>query len=220
MSIEGKTLAEGTDYTASFSPATVQEVGEYTLTITGKGSYTGTKIVTFEVRRTLYGSGTADDPYLIGSDIDWKTFANWINNENTTYRNKYYKLTADINVTTTVGTSEDNSFRGTFDGDGHTMTLDLTSEGDYWAPFRYGYNGVTLKRIHVAGTINTSHRYAAGLVGYQKYDLNIINCWNSVTINSSTNENYPDHGGFIGYVYGTTNLTNCRFDGKLLGPDS
>ena len=217
---EGKVLTEGTDYTASFSPATVQEVGEYTLTITGKGSYTGTKIVTFEVRRTLYGSGTAADPYLIGSDIDWKTFANWINNENTTYRNKYYKLTADINVTTTVGTSEDNSFRGTFDGDGHTMTLDLTSEGDYWAPFRYGYNGVTLKRIHVAGTINTSHRYAAGLVGYQKYDLNIINCWNSVTINSSTNENYPDHGGFIGYVYGTTNLTNCRFDGKLLGPDS
>ena len=217
---EGKVLTEGTDYTASFSPATVQEVGEYTLTITGKGSYTGTKIVTFEVRRTLYGSGTADDPYQIGSDIDWETFANWINNENTTYRNKYYKLTADINVTTTVGTSEDNSFRGTFDGDGHTMTLDLTSEGDYWAPFRYGYNGVTLKRIHVAGTINTNHRYAAGLVGYQKYDLNIINCWNSVTINSSTNNNYTYHGGFIGYVYGTTNLTNCRFDGKLLGPDS
>lgn len=217
---EGKVLTEGTDYTASFSPATVQEVGEYTLTITGKGSYTGTKVVTFEVRRTLYGSGTADDPYQIGSDIDWETFANWINNENTTYRNKYYKLTADINVTTTVGTSEDNSFRGTFDGDGHTMTLDLTSEGDYWAPFRYGYNGVTLKRIHVAGTINTSHKYAAGLVGYQKYNLDIINCWNSVTINSSTNDNYPDHGGFIGYVYGTTNLTNCRFDGKLLGPDS
>ena len=218
---EGKVLTEGTDYTASFSPATVQEVGEYTLTITGKGSYTGTKIVTFEVRRTLYGSGTADDPYQIGSDIDWKTFANWINNENTTYRNKYYKLTADINVTTTVGTSEDNSFRGTFDGDGHTMTLDLTSEGDYCAPFRYCYNGVTLKRIHVAGTINTSHKYTASLVGYQKYStLNIINCWSSVTINSSTNDNYPDHGGFIGYVYGTTNLTNCRFDGKLLGPDT
>ena len=126
---EGKVLTEGTDYTASFSPATVQEVGEYTLTITGKGSYTGTKIVTFEVRRTLYGSGTAADPYLIGSDIDWKTFANWINNENTTYRNKYYKLTADINVTSTVGTSINNYFGGTFDGDGHTITLDLTYTG-------------------------------------------------------------------------------------------
>ncbi len=218
----GNTLTKGTDYTATISPATVQDPGEYTLTITGKGSYTGTKVVTFEVRRILEGSGTAADPYLIGSDTDWETFVGWINNENSTYRAKYYKLTADINVTSTAGTSQDVSFRGTFDGDGHTMTLNLTSDGDYCAPFRYCYNTtVTIKRLHVTGTINTSHRYAAGLVGYQYYGtLNIINCWSSVTINSSTENDYADHAGFVGYTYANINITNSRFDGKLLGASS
>lgn len=218
----GNTLTKGTDYTATISPSPVQEVGEYTLTITGTGSYSGTKVVTFEVRRILQGSGTADDPYLISSDIDWNTFVNWINNENSTYRNKYYKLTADINVTSTVGTSDDNSFRGTFDGDGHTMTLDLTSDGDYFAPFRYCYNTtVTFKRLHIAGTINSNHKYVGSLVGYQHYGtLNIINCWSSVTINSSKADDYTGIGGFVGYTYANVNITNCRFDGKLLGASS
>jgi len=215
------TLTQGTDYTATISPSTVQEVGEYTLTITGKGTYTGTKVVSFEVRRVLSGSGTATDPYLIGSVTDWETFVGWINNENSTYRSKYYKLTADINVTSTVGTSDNNSFRGTFDGDGHTITLNLTSDGDYCAPFRYCRSNATFKRIHIAGTINTSHKYAAGLVGSQNNStLNITNCWSSVTINSSTNNSDTSHGGFVGYAYGNTYITNCRFDGKLLGSDS
>ena len=218
----GNTLTKGTDYTATISPATVQEVGEYTLTITGKGSYTGTKVVTFEVRRILEGSGTAADPYLIGSDLDWGIFVNWINNENNQYASKYYKLTADITVTSMVGTSDQIAFKGTFDGDGHTMTLNLTSDGDYCAPFRYCYNAtVTIKRLHVTGTINTSHKYAAGLVGRQNYGtLNLINCWSSVTINSSSDGNYTYNGGFVGYTYANNNITNCRFDGKLLGASS
>ena len=219
----GNTLTKGTDFTETFSPAPVQETGTYTLTITGKGSYTGTKVVTFEVHKILAGSGTAADPYLIGSDMDWGTFVNWINNENSTYANKYYKLTADINVTSTVGTgsSSDKSFRGTFDGDGHTMTLNLTSDGDFYAPFRYCYNTVTFKRLHIAGTINSNHNYVGSLVGYQyNSTLNIINCWSSVTINSSKEGDYTYIGGFVGHAYGTVNITNCRFDGKLLGASS
>ena len=55
---EGKVLTEGTDYTASFSPATVQEVGEYTLTITGKGSYTGSQTVSVRVLTFDKSDGT------------------------------------------------------------------------------------------------------------------------------------------------------------------
>ena len=41
------TLAEGTDYTSATSPATVQELGDYTLNVTGLGDYTGTKTIHF-----------------------------------------------------------------------------------------------------------------------------------------------------------------------------
>jgi len=43
------TLAEGTDYTYATSPATVQEMGDYTLTVTGQGDCTGAKIIQFAV---------------------------------------------------------------------------------------------------------------------------------------------------------------------------
>ena len=43
------TLTEGTDYTYTFSPTTVQAMGDYTITITGAGSYTGTKTIPFHV---------------------------------------------------------------------------------------------------------------------------------------------------------------------------
>lgn len=79
---------------------------------------------------TLSGSGTAADPYLIGSDADWETFVSYINDKGGQYRYSYYKLTADIKVTSMAGKSDDNyTFKGTFDGDGHTMTLRLTSDG-------------------------------------------------------------------------------------------
>lgn len=37
---------------------------------------------------TLSGSGTAADPYLIGSDADWETFVSYINDKGGSYRYK------------------------------------------------------------------------------------------------------------------------------------
>ena len=173
---------------------------------------------------TLSGSGTATDPYLIGSDADWKIFVSYINDKGGQYRYSYYKLTADIKVTSMAGKSDDNyTFKGTFDGDGHTMTLRLTSDGSaYCAPFRY-VGGSTFKRLHVAGTITSSVRYTAGLVAYQNSynsNLNIINCWSSVDIVCSVKNNYAYCAGFVGYNYGNINIDNCRFDGSLQGADT
>jgi len=49
VTYNGTTLAEGTDYTVSTSPATVQEMDDYTLTVTGQGDCTGTKTIQFAV---------------------------------------------------------------------------------------------------------------------------------------------------------------------------
>ena len=46
---DGTALTEGTDYTVSCDPATVQAKGDYTLTFTGMGDYSGTHTVIFTV---------------------------------------------------------------------------------------------------------------------------------------------------------------------------
>lgn len=134
---------------------------------------------------TLSGSGTAADPYLIGSDADWETFVSYINDKGGQYRYSYYKLTADIKVTSMVGKNDDtNAFKGIFDGNGHTMTLNLTTDGssNFFAPFRY-VGGSTFKRLHIAGKITSNSYYVASLVGHHRWStLNIYNCWSSVDI--------------------------------------
>lgn len=172
---------------------------------------------------TLSGSGTAADPYLIGSDADWETFVSYINDKGGSYRYKNYKLTADIHVTSMAGKNDDtNAFKGVFDGNGHTMTLNLTTDGSsYCAPFRY-VGGSTFKRLHIAGKITSNSYYVASLVGYHRWGtLNIYNCWSSVDIVCTKKSSYSCNAGFVGYSYDSNiNINNCRFDGSLQGADA
>ena len=156
------------------------------------------------------GSGSSGDPYLIASTADWNTLASNVANGNT-YSNTYFKLTADITVTTMVTAT----FSGTFDGGGHTLTFNYTATGDNAAPFAY-ITGATIKNLRVAGTINTGYKFAAGIVAISNGG-SIENCQSSVTIDSSTSGD-GTHGGLVADSYiGTLDISNCLFDGKLLG---
>lgn len=173
---------------------------------------------------TLSGSGTAADPYLIGSDADWETFVSYINDKGGNYRFKNYKLTADIHVTSMVGKNDDtNAFKGVFDGNGHTMTLNLTTDGssNFFAPFRY-VGGSTFKRLHIAGKITSNSYYVASLVGHHRWGtLNIYNCWSSVDIVCTKKTGNSFNAGFVGYTYDSKiNINNCRFDGSLQGAET
>ena len=173
---------------------------------------------------TLSGSGTAADPYLIGSDADWETFVSYINDKGGSYRYKNYKLIADIHVTSMVGKNDDtNAFKGVFDGNGHTMTLNLTTDGssNFFAPFRY-VGGSTFKRLHIAGKITSNSYYVASLVGHHRWStLNIYNCWSSVDIVCTKKTDNSFNAGFVGYSYDSNiNINNCRFDGSLQGAET
>lgn len=220
VSYNNTALTQGTDYDYTISPATVKESGTYTITFTGKGSYAGTYTKNFSVAYTFDGEGTSASPYLIKNSTDWDHFAENVCNGNT-YSDKTLKLTADITVTTMAGSSTNKSFQGTFDGDGHTMTLDLTATGEYCAPFRYA-SYAKFKRLHVAGTINTAYRQAGGIVGYFYYTngTSFTNCWSSVTINSTYTEYTNITGGFLGNNYNTVSFVNCLFDGSFNGSSS
>ena len=158
------------------------------------------------------GSGTSGDPYLIASPADWETFATSTDE----YSDTFFKLTADITVTT----MRTKTFKGTFDGGGNTLTFNYTATGNNAAPFAY-ITGATIKNLRVAGTINTGYKFAAGIAAQTDGTTNITNCQVSVTINS-TNDTGKDrdgtHGGLVAYQgSGTLTINNCLFDGELLG---
>ena len=153
------------------------------------------------------GSGSSGDPYLIASPADWETFATSTDE----YSDTFFKLTADITVTT----MRTKTFKGTFDGGGHTLTFNYTATGNNAAPFAY-ITGANIKNLRVAGTINTGYKFAAGIAA-ECGTTTITNCQSSVTINSSVDGD-GTHGGLVAYQgSGTLTINNCLFDGELLG---
>ena len=157
----------------------------------------------------------------ISTADEWETFASNVNS-GTTYSGQTVTLTADITITTGAGSSSTNSFRGTFEGGGHTLTLNLThsSGGDAWiAPFKF-INGATIKHLHTAGTITTDGKMAGGIVGDSYGTSTIQSCRSSVTISSSISGD-GTHGGLVGRVNdGTLTINDCLFDGSITGSNT
>ena len=172
------------------------------------------------------GKGTAEYPYLISSSADWDAFVYLVENYNSTYATSStrYKLTANISVTTMVGTKA-NPFRGKFDGGGHTLTVNYTvssASEQYVAPFRY-VGESEFKNLHTAGTIAINASavayYASGLI-YKSVDFHtstITKCWSSVDMSyTGSNAGAAYFGGFIASPnYNWLTFTDCRFDGNI-----
>ena len=219
----GNTLTLNTDYTIASTPAPIQATGNYTLTVTGINDYTGTDSKNFEVIQTFAnGDGSEANPYLIENADDWNLFAQYMTEGRSTFLSKFYKLTSDITVTTMAGNSPSNCFKGVFDGDSHTMTLNLTATTENCAPFKY-LSSATIKNLNIAGTVTTSSKLGASIAAHTYNTTNIQNCTSSVII-TSTFESLADgtHAGFVAVNEGsaTLNISNCVFTGKLLGANA
>lgn len=163
------------------------------------------------------GDGSAKNPYIINTVAHWDQLATDVNG-GTNYNGMYFQLNADISVTTMVGQVA-NRFRGIFDGDGHTITVNYTGiTEDYCAPF-CRISGATIKNLHTAGTIETSGCYASGIVAYTRWYSIIENCRSSVTIRSS-HPGWGGHGGILALKAWVTQsepvIEGCLFDGKIL----
>lgn len=168
-----------------------------------------------QTETTLTGDGTSDDPYLIGSVEDWNAFAEKVNSGETTACAKLIKDVAT--ATTMVGTSE-NRYGGTFDGDGHSLTINYLSDEENTAPFRF-VNGATIKNLRITGTITTSNRSASGFIADAiGYTLTITNCESNVGIKSSYDgRGSGGFGGFVGYSEAPTIINSCLFSGFVEG---
>ena len=235
--MSGNELTKGTDYTVSYSPATVKDVGTYTLTITGIGSYTGQQTASFKVVQTLSGNGTETEPYIIADANDWYVFGKYIYENWNNTEGKYYKLADDFDnsnepITEMIATTKEDAndptklirtpFCGTLDGNGRTLHIDLKADSeDGCAPFRY-LEGATIQNLSVAGSVATSSKFGASIavenlphVGYTN-GTEIIDCYSSVTITSSINGD-GTNGGFVGINHDKLIFTRCVFLGRMLG---
>ena len=159
--------------------------------------------------QSLSGSGTAADPYIINGDDAYEVFATtpayWASGV-------YVKLTADVSTTKMVGTSS-YKFMGVFFGNGHMLTVNLSSSGEFCAPFRYA-EGATFMGLHTAGTVTTDYKYGTGLIGEAGANVTILNCWSSVNIFSNVNGD-GTHGGFIATAGKNAVIKNSLFDGVI-----
>ena len=199
------TLVKGTDYTLSYSNN--DAVGTASVTFTGTGSYSGSQTINF----TLY----TIDWYNISSAEDWKTVAEGINN-GTIPADTYIRMTADIDLgdCQTVFGLSNVCYQGTFDGQGHTLTVHLDIATDGVAPFRH-INNATIKNLAVAGSV-TGGIHSSGLVGGIKSasDNLISNVMVSVEITTTGSH----CGGIIGHgEESNTTLQDCLFNGSING---
>lgn len=149
---------------------------------------------------------------------DWKEFRNRVQVAAGRY-DVNARVYADFSTGECISWESSYAYRGVFDGNGHTITFNLADTGqEIMAPFRYVGNA-TIRNLRTAGTINTSARYAAGLIGRTKEGatVNIESCRSSVTLKSSVNGEGL-LAGFIARQSGSNVvIRNCKFDGSFEG---
>ncbi len=158
---------------------------------------------------TLRGSGSKTDPYLITTAEELGAFRDIIN---ATGSEKHAVLGNDITLTgtwTPIGSTSDKQFKGTFDGNCHTINgLSFNdSTKDHIGLFGYVTgcsNGTVIKNVTVKGPGITAKSYVGGIVGWipQNSDsTQIINCHNYVPIVAK------DHSGGIAGQFQAYNIS-------------
>ena len=151
----------GGEYTYTVSLAAAKDLG---YTIESDGSYTVTSADGLMNIAELVNGGKSDINITLDTDIDL-TGKDW----------------------TPIGTDYDNSYKGTFDGGGHTITgLTFTTNDEYAGLFGWLNRAGTVKNVVMEGVQITSNQIYGGSIG-----------------------------GVVGYGWGT--IENCSVSGSVSG---
>lgn len=125
-----------------------------------------------------------------------------------------YQLTANITVTAPYA----NDFTGTFDGNGHTVTLNITSSSakSYTGLFGTLAGGAVVKNVITAGKIEaTGKDNVGGIAGTADGNVTIENCKNTASIKGGKGA-----GGILGYSEpgsGFVTISSCANMGSVSG---
>lgn len=151
----------GGEYTYTVSLAAAKDLG---YTIESDGSYTVTSADGLMNIAELVNGGKSNINITLDTDIDL-TGKDW----------------------TPIGTDYDNSYKGTFDGGGHTITgLTFTTNDEFAGLFGWLNRAGTVKNVVMEGVQITSNQIYGGSIG-----------------------------GVVGYSWGT--IENCSVSGSVSG---
>ena len=194
---------------------------------------------------TIAGEGTATSPFIITDSEQLFFVASEMNVggklKDVATAEAYYRLDDNIDLSGKayffgIGSSA-NMFKGSFDGGGHEIKLDIYSTiEDYVGLFRYT-DGAVLKNLEITGNVrgrnfvggiagrasnakieNCVNRAAVigsrvgGLAGITYEGVEFVNCKNFGTVTSSNNW----AGGLVGYSE-NLKLDNCVNEGTVVG---
>lgn len=124
-----------------------------------------------------------------------------------------YQLTADIIVTAPYAK---DYFTGTFDGNGHTVTLDITASTANVGLFSKLAGGAVVKNVITAGSVTaTGKNNVGGIAGTADGNVTIENCKNTASIKGGKGA-----GGILGYSEpgsGFVTISSCANMGSVSG---
>ena len=205
----------GGEYTYTVSLAAAKDLG---YTIESDGTYTVTSADGLMNVAELVNGGKSDINITLDTDIDL-TGKDW----------------------TPIGTDYDNSYKGTFDGGGHTITgLTFTTNDEYAGLFGWLNRAGTVKNVVMEGVQITSNQiYGGSIGGVAGYSWGTIeNCSVSGSVSgtvyvggvvgaqiggsitgcssSATVKGTVDVGGVAGQTNSSATLTACYATGNVI----
>ena len=155
---------------------------------------------------SAYALDKKDGVYQIGTADDLIAFAELVNGGEASAD---AVLTADIDKGTdgTMIGKDGVDYQGTFDGQGHSITINMFSAGaNGTAVFRNIGASAIIRNLKVQGTITTDMKHAAGIAAWSRgtiegcyIDLNVV----SGVAGDAT------HGGVVGVSYQGAMIINC-----------
>lgn len=122
-----------------------------------------------------------------------------------------YTLTKDIIVTDPYA----SDFSGTFDGNGHTVTLNITASTANVGLFSKLADGAVVKNVITAGSISGKVNNVGGIAGTADGNVTIENCKNTASIKGGKGA-----GGILGYSEpgsGFVTISSCANMGSVSG---
>ena len=205
----------GGEYTYTVSLAAAKDLG---YTIESNGSYTVTSADGLMNIAELVNGGKSDINITLDTDIDL-TGKDW----------------------TPIGTDYDNSYKGTFDGGGHTITgLTFTTNDKYAGLFGWLNKAGTVKNVVMKDVQITNNRswsaFAGGVAGYSWGTIENCSVSGSVSgtvyvggvvgaqiggsitgcSSSATVKGTVDVGGVAGQTNSSATLTACYATGNVI----
>lgn len=193
---------------------------------------------------TFTPGSSATTPYTISTQEEWNDFAYSVYGGRTYIdangNRQYVKLLVDVTVGSGYSSfannsnynfagdvskdSNENNFRGVFDGNGHTITVSFSGIKQDRASVFPNASGAIFRNLTIAGTIcsNTATSdtdYAgkwnagydvAGFVGKPFGDVYFYNCTNRTNVSGLRNA-----GGFVGYTEHSVYAVACVNKGDI-----